>query len=84
MGRGDRQAGRDGTTEELRQRNAALNHALQRSIFAHLTRAVPDPDHPGRQITWDQLEQRLRGRAYRQAALAAQAVLPPPSDTTGG
>lgn len=48
--------------------NHALNLALHRSVFAQLTRLVQDPDQPGRQISLCELEQRLRGHAYRLAA----------------
>lgn len=48
--------------------NDERNLALHRSVFAQLTRLVQDPDQPGRQISLCELEQRLRGNAYRLAA----------------
>ena len=72
MGRRKRQAGQVGTEEERGGRNSELNHALHRSVFAYLTRPVPDPDQPGHLITYGELDQRLRARAYRRAALACR------------
>ena len=47
--------------------NALLSQAIHRSVFAHLTRQLDDPDHPGCQISYAELEQRQRARCYRQA-----------------
>ena len=52
--------------EQLRR-----HRAMHRSLCAHLTRPVADPAQPGRWITDDEGDQRLRGRAdRRQVALA--------------
>jgi len=64
---------RDGkATRKHKQEQHHLSHelslALHRSVFAQLTRLVPDPDQPGRNITTGELELRMRGRIYRQAA----------------
>ncbi len=55
--------------DERLRRNRDLNRALQQSLFTHLTRPVADPDQPGHWITYEELDMRLRGRAYRRAAL---------------
>lgn len=77
MGRRERQAGRITTKEpEQQQEGEALRRALHRSVFAYLTRPVPDPDHPGQHITYGELDQRLRGRAYRQMILTGGQMSP--------
>ncbi len=52
----------------LSERAAASQHAIQRATFQHYAALVNDPDHPGQQIPYGELEQRLRARAYRLAA----------------
>lgn len=71
MARHNHQAGQSEIQVRRQWRNRELDQALHQSIFAHLTRAVADPDRPGQQISWSELDQRLRGRAYRQAAHAS-------------
>jgi hypothetical protein len=51
----------------------SLRQSLHHSVFAHLTRLVPDPDHPGTVISYHLLELRLRARCYRRAARATGA-----------
>ena len=70
------QAGRSGTEQDRRERNSRLNQDLHRSVFAHLTRRMADPEQPGHQITYGELELRLQGRAYRQAVSTAQQDSP--------
>lgn len=77
MGRRERHTGQARTQDERQRRNKALNRALHQSLFTHLTRPVADPDQPGRWITYDERDQRLRGRAYRQAALACHQARQP-------
>lgn len=72
MGRHNRQASQVRTLQTQHRRNQELSQALHRSIFSHLARPVADPDRPGEWISYDELDQRLRGRAYRQATLAAR------------
>ena len=72
MGSRRHQAGRSGMETVWREHNSRLSQDLHRSVFAHLTRRMADPDHPGQQISYGELELRLRGRAYRQAVLAGQ------------
>ena len=52
----------------LHERTTASHHAIQRATFQHHSALVNDPDHPGQQISYGELEQRLRARAYRLAA----------------
>ena len=68
MGKGKHRPRQNQAELERHGRNSELSQALHRSIVAHLTRLVIDPDRPEQQITYDELEQRLRARAYRQAA----------------
>ena len=78
-----------GLPRERRAHIDRQNQLLHRSVFAHLTRRVADPDRPGEQITFGELDLRLRGRAYRQAVQVSQrsthavpdpaAALPRPS-----
>lgn len=71
MGRHERHSGQTVLDQERLRRNRELNRLLHRSILAHLTRPVADPERPGETISYGELEQRLRGRAYRRAAHAA-------------
>lgn len=59
---------------------ARQNQLLHRSVFAHLTRLVADPDRPGAQITFGELDLRLRGRAYRQAVQVSRRRAHPAPD----
>lgn len=72
MGRHKRQTSQAETEATRHQRNSELNRALHRSVFAYLTRPVADPDQIGLTISYGELEQRLRARAYRQAVLAGR------------
>ncbi len=76
MGSCRHQAGRSGTEKDRREHNRRLSQDLHRSVFAHLTRRMADPDHPGQQISYGELELRLRGRAYRRAVLTGQQDSP--------
>lgn len=75
MGQLKRRPGHNGHDEARHCRNRELLQGLHRSVFAHLTRPVADPDHPGQTISYDELDQRLRGRAYREAALAGRRAV---------
>jgi hypothetical protein len=70
-----RRAAASGLDCERQGRNMDLNRALHRSVFAHLTRRVSDPEHPGRQIAYCELEQRLTARSFRRHAEAVCAPL---------
>jgi hypothetical protein len=52
----------------LSERATASHHAIQRATFQHYSALVNDPDHPGQQIPYGELEQQLRARSYRLAA----------------
>lgn len=72
MGRHKRQTNHAETDDTRHRRNSVLNRALHQSVFAYLTRPVADPDRSGETITYGELEQRLRARAYRQAVRACR------------
>ena len=72
MGNRRHRSGRSGTEQHRRESNTRQSQDLHRSVFAHLTRRMADPDQPGQQISYGELELRLRGRAYRQALWAAR------------
>ena len=58
------------------ERHTAAHLAIQRATFQHLTALVDDPDHPGTQITYTDLEQRMRARSYQLAMATSRPCTP--------
>lgn len=58
------------------ERRGASQLAIQRATFQHFTALVDDPKHPGGQISYADLEQRMRARSYQLALSSSRTCSP--------